>query len=172
MRTAGDPIATIAALRAAVRDEEPAAIIGSIDTMDGRLRDQLAVRRFQTSLLVAFAVMAAVLAAAGIFGLAHHTVARREHELGVRMALGARAADVLGMVLREGAVDVLAGLAGGVVLSLWLTRLLSSLLYGVPPTDAFTFSACVVLLASLAFAATALPAWRASRTDPAIVLRQ
>ena len=172
VRTAGDPSATIAALRGAVRDEEPSAIIGSIDTMNRRLRDQLAVRRFQTSLLVAFAAIAAALAAAGIFGLVHHSVARREHELGVRIALGASAADVLGMVLREGAANVLAGLTAGVVLSLWLTQLLESLLYGVQPTDALTFSVAVTLLGSIALAATALPAWRASRTDPMLALRQ
>jgi predicted permease len=171
VRTAGDPLAMIAGLRTVVREEEPTAITSSIGTLESRLRDQLAVRRFQTWLLAAFAAIAVALAGAGIFGVVSHAVAQRTQELGIRMALGARAVDVLAMVFRDGATVSAAGLLAGLVLSLWLTRLLVALLYGVQPTDVVTFAGAVAVLAAIAIAAMALPAWRAARVDPLIALR-
>ena len=98
-------------------------------------------------------------------------VAHREHEIGIRVALGAQRVDVLGLVLRHGAVPTLRGVAAGVVAALWLTRLLAGLVYGVTPTDPVSFASVVALLLAVALAASYLPARRALRVDPMSVLR-
>src|SRR4029453_5940102 len=118
-------------VRAAVRAEEPAALISTMATMEARLDDQLAARRFQLWTLSVFALIALLLAAAGIYGLMHQAVELRAPELGVRMALGARPSDVLRLVLGQGLALAMCGVAAGVLASRWLTRLLTTLLYGV-----------------------------------------
>jgi ABC-type antimicrobial peptide transport system permease subunit len=123
------------------------------------------------ALLTAFAGLAIVLASVGLYGVIAYLVAQRTHEIGVRMALGARSRDVLRMVLGHGLRLVVIGVVLGLAGALALTRFLTGQLYGVRPTDPLTFVAVTVLLALVALAATWLPARRAARVDPMIALR-
>jgi len=122
-------------------------------------------------LLAVFAATALVMAAVGIYGVLAYAVSRRTQEIGIRMALGAQTQDVLRLIGREGFVLVLVGIGIGLAGALVLTRLMSSLLYGVGPTDAATFAAVPALLAAVALAACYLPARRAARVDPTVALR-
>jgi len=171
VRTAGEPSGLAAALRTAVRSIEPGAVIVSIMTMEQQLNQQTAPRRFQTWLLGIFALLAVILAGVGIYGVMHYSMTQRTREIGVRMALGATAQNVLQMVLRQGFTLALIGVAAGLVGSWWLTGLLKSMLYAVTPTDPLTFIAVDTLLLGVALAATAVPAWRATRVDPSASLR-
>jgi predicted permease len=172
IRTSGDPASLANSVRAVVRAEEPAAVISTMATMEARLDDQLAERRFQLWTLSMFALIALLLAAAGIYGLMHQAVGRRVHELGVRMALGARPSDVLRLVVGEGLALAMGGAAAGVLASRWLTRLLTTLLYGVSPADPLTVSVSVIVLVLVAAAATAVPAWRAASVNPLVALKE
>lgn len=127
--------------------------------------------RLNLTLLVAFASIALVLAAVGIYGVMAYTVSQRTHEIGIRMALGAQREDVLKQVLREGAQLAALGLALGLVGSLAAARLIATLLFGVKPTDPLTFAAVAVVRASVALAACYIPALRATRVDPLSALR-
>ena len=140
-------------------------------TMEQQLNQQTAPRRFQTWLLGIFALLAVILAGVGIYGVMHYSMTQRTREIGVRMALGATAQNVLQMVLRQGFTLALIGVAAGLVGSWWLTGLLKSMLYAVTPTDPLTFIAVDTLLLGVALAATAVPAWRATRVDPSASLR-
>jgi putative ABC transport system permease protein len=171
LRTAAAP----AALRAPVRDaiwrvdkDQP---VGAMLTMDERLSNSLARRRFSVTLLLAFGVVAVTLAAVGLYGVLAFIVAQRRREIGVRMALGASArdvvADVMGHGLRLAGIGVLVGLA----LALAATRLITTLLYGTSPTDVATFASVATLLIVIAAGASALPALRASRVSPLVALR-
>jgi putative ABC transport system permease protein len=122
-------------------------------------------------LLLVFALVAVVLAAAGVFGLVSFSTERATHDFGVRMALGAQASDVLWLVLRKGLTLAVIGVVLGLGAALWLTRLLASLLFGVSPTDALTFTAVATLTVGVALLACYLPARRATRVDPLIALR-
>ena len=112
-----------------------------------------------------------LLAAVGLYGVLAYSVTQRTRELGIRMALGAREGDVRGMVVRQGLLLALAGLVPGVLVSWALSRTITRRLYGVAPGDLVTFTVVPVMLAVVAVAATLLPAWRASRVDPAVALR-
>jgi ABC-type antimicrobial peptide transport system permease subunit len=127
--------------------------------------------RFAMQLLSGFALVALLMAALGIYGVVAFVVSRRTREVGIRMALGARAADVLDLVLRQGMMPVLVGLAAGLVTSLALGQLGSGLLFGVPPHDPVTLAAAAAVLTAAALLACALPARRAARIDPAQALR-
>jgi putative ABC transport system permease protein len=164
-----------ASLQASVRDaiwqvdkEQP---LGAVRTMDEQIARSLARRRFSVTLLTAFGATAVALAAIGLYGVLAFIVAQRRREIGVRMALGARPRDVVANVLGEGARLAGAGLAVGFALALAGTRLLSSFLFGTSPTDALTYAAAAALLASMAVAASLVPALRASRVDPLVALR-
>jgi putative ABC transport system permease protein len=122
-------------------------------------------------LLAGFALVALLMAALGVYGVVAFVVSRRTREVGIRMALGARAADVLRLVLRQGMAPVLIGLAAGLVASLALGRLSAGLLFGVPPHDPPTLAAAAAVLTAAALLACALPARRAARIDPAQALR-
>jgi predicted permease len=172
IRASRDAAGLALAVRAAIRAEEPAAIIASMATMQARLDDQLSDRRFQVWTLGIFALIALMLASAGIYGLMHHTIGRRRHELGIRMAVGARPVDVIKLVLVQGLALAASGIVAGVLASRWLGLLLKSLLFGVSPTDSITIGVSVVVLCLVAFAATAVPAWRASRVNPVVALRE
>jgi putative ABC transport system permease protein len=122
-------------------------------------------------LLGLFAGVALLLAAIGIYGVIAYSVAQRTHEIGVRVALGARQADVLGLVIREGAALAMAGIALGLLGALAFTRILSTLLFGVSPTDPFTFTSVSLVLVAVALAASFIPARRAAKIDPVVALR-
>lgn len=158
-------------LRTVVRELDPAVAAANIRTMDDRISESNARRRFQTLLLSLFAASALVLALVGLYALMAYSVRQRTAEIGVRMALGATQASVLAMILKNGVVLVLVGLAFGLAGALALRQLLASWLFGIAPTDAVTFAAIPVLVVAVALAACAVPARRASLTDPAIALR-
>ncbi len=171
LRTEGNPLALSGAVREMVRDIEPRAAIGEIQPMREVVAATVAAPRFRTQLLTTFAAVALLLAIVGIYGVVSRGVAQRRHELGIHMSLGADRYDVLGLVLREGMRPVVLGIGLGVAGGLAISRLLESLLFGVSAGDALTFVAAPVLLALTAGLACLLPAQRASRTDPATVLR-
>jgi len=123
------------------------------------------------ALLALFSLMAVVLASVGIYGVMHYSVAQRTHEIGLRMALGARPGNVVRMVIGQGIALAAMGLAAGLIGAWWLTRLLASLLFGVTATDPLTFGAVGILLMIVAILASAIPALRAARVDPLAALR-
>ncbi len=172
VRTASDPLVAAPAIRSEIQSIDKTVAKFGITTVETALTAQTAERRFHTSLIGLFAALALFLAAIGIYGLIHHLVVQRTHEIGVRMALGARYATVLTMVLNQGLKMATFGVFAGLLCSFALTRLLSSLLYGVSPTDPVTFigAPCVLLIA--ATAACWIPARRAARIDPMLALRQ
>lgn len=171
VRTAGDPKAFAATLHDVVRGLDTTAILSPVTTVEQQLSDQLAPRRFQTWLLSLFSLIAVVLASVGIYGLMHYSVAQRTHEIGIRMALGAQAGNVVRMVIGQGVLLAAIGLGAGLAGSWWLTRLLSSLLFGVTASDPVTFAAVSILLVVVAILASSIPAWRAARVDPIAALR-
>ncbi|HSL83150.1 MAG TPA: FtsX-like permease family protein, partial [Thermoanaerobaculia bacterium] len=145
--------------------------VSQVALLADRVHDSLAPQRFVTGLLAAFAGLALVLAAVGLYGVMAYAVGRRTREIGVRTALGARRGDVLALVLRQGAGLIVLGLALGALLAWGLARALAGLLYGVAPGDPVTFAGMAALLAVAALAATWLPARRAARLDPTEALR-
>jgi predicted permease len=162
-------------LQASVRDaiwqvdkDQP---LGAILTMDEQLSKSLSRRRFSVTLLAAFGVVAASLAAIGLYGVLAFIVAQRRREIGVRMALGAQPRDLIADVMGQGLRLAGYGVAAGIALALAGTRLLRSLLFGTSPTDIFTFAAVATLLVAIAAVASLIPAVRASRVDPLIALR-
>jgi putative ABC transport system permease protein len=139
--------------------------------MDQLISTSVAQPRLNLSLLVAFAALALILSAVGVYGVMAYAVTQRTHEIGIRMALGALPADVLRQVIAEGGRLAACGVALGLVAALALTRLMASLLFGVKPTDPVTFTAVAATLVSVALAACYIPACRATRVDPIIALR-
>lgn len=171
VRGAGDPRALTANLRSAVRAADPSAILSSVNTVEDLISEQLAPRRFQTWLLGLFSSFALLLASVGIYGVMQYTVAQRTHEIGVRVALGARPGQVLRLVETEGLRLALAGVSLGVIGALTLSPLINSLLFGVQATDPLTFVAIVSTLIVVALIACYIPARRAARVDPIEALR-
>ncbi|HTN86225.1 MAG TPA: ADOP family duplicated permease, partial [Sorangium sp.] len=175
VRATGDPAALVPVLKRAVLGVEPAIPIAGggagFQIMDQESARGLGAQRFNTSLLTVFALAALLLAAIGIYGLMAYAVTQRTREMGIRMALGARPRDVLALVVRQGMVLAGLGIALGIGGAFAATRLLTSLLYGVAPTDLPTFMSVAVLLGAVAFLACWLPARRAARVDPTVALR-
>ncbi len=171
VRAAGDPSGLATALRQAVLSVDSDQPIYDVRTMAGLLSDASAPRRLSLLLLGAFAATALLLAGVGIYGVLAYSVTQRTHEIGIRMALGARRGDVLLMVLRQGLRLVLAGATLGVAAAVGLTRLMSSLLFGVSPTDPETLGLVSLVLVAVALLACLVPARRASGVDPMIALR-
>jgi putative ABC transport system permease protein len=139
--------------------------------MDERLSHSLVRKRYSVTLLSAFGTTAVLLAAIGLYGVLAFVVSQRRREIGVRIALGATARDVIADVLGQGLRLAALGMAIGLVLALAVTRLMSSLLFGITPTDVATFAGSALLLAIIAVAASLVPALRASRVDPLVALR-
>ena len=166
-----DPLAMAGALRAAVRRVEKHAPIYGVTPLEERLGSYLAQRRFQTSLLTGFSVVALLMAAVGIYGLIQYSVATRTQEIGLRMALGAHAGDIFRMIIGEGLTLSLTGLALGLVGAWWLGRAGSSLLVGVTASDPLTFTTVSLLLTTVAIAACYFPARRAMTVDPMVAIR-
>ncbi len=171
VKTNADPSAKIPAIRAAIRSLDRNLPISVVQTMDQVVAEATGESRFYLVLLGAFASVALVLAAVGIYGVMSYSVSRRTREIGIRMALGAKAGDVLRLVLLHGLALAFAGVSVGLAGALILTRLMSGLLYGTRPADPATFAAVVVVLALVAAAASYIPARRATRVDPMVALR-
>jgi predicted permease len=171
VRARSEAIPLMAPLRRAVAEVDPGLPLYNLGTMQGRLTESLAQSRFSTTLLTVFGAIALVLAAIGVYGVISYGVTQRSQEIGIRMALGARRADVLTMVVRHGALLAAIGLAAGLAGALTLSQLLASLLFQVSPTDPPTFAVGMVVLSAVAVLAAVLPARRAARTDPMAVLR-
>jgi putative ABC transport system permease protein len=142
-----------------------------VKTLDEQMTDAIAPRRFQAALLATFAALALLLAIVGIYGVISYDVTGRTHDIGVRMALGARQGNVLGMVLSRATRLAGLGIVLGLIASLGVTRLMSSLLYGVKPSDPFTYAAVSLLLMAAAVVAAYIPARRAVQIDPLVALR-
>ncbi|HEY4563463.1 MAG TPA: ABC transporter permease, partial [Thermoanaerobaculia bacterium] len=171
LRTAGDPADLAPAARREILAIDKDQPVSDVRTMESWLSESLARTRFGTLLLGAFAGLALTLAAAGLYGVMSYSVVQRQNEIGVRMALGARAKDVLRLVIRQGLTLALAGVALGLLGALALTRLLASLLYEVSATDPLTFAALALLLMAVSAIACYIPARRAARVDPLIAMR-
>ena len=171
VRTAGDPAALAPAVRAAIRAQDPSLAVFGLEPLTQTVSRSVSQRRFTMLLLGLFAGLALLLAAVGTYGVLSGGVAERRREIGIRLALGARPARMVHLVVGEGLTLAAVGLAAGVAGALGLTRLLTSLLFGVAPTDPATFAAVTVVLLAVALASTAVPAWRASRVDPVRTLR-
>ncbi|HUH11672.1 MAG TPA: ABC transporter permease [Longimicrobiales bacterium] len=171
-RTVADPMEALADVRAVIRDIDPALPLAQVKTMEANIAGSIMQARFLTLLLGIFAALALTLAAIGTYGVLAYHVAERRHEIGIRMAMGARAGSVLGMVMKSGLALVAAGLVAGVVGAFALTRLMRSMLFGVSATDPTTFVVAPLLLTVVAILATLIPARRATRVHPAAALRQ
>ena len=171
VRTWGDPGPVAVDVRAAVHGVDPNQPVDAVATMRQVIDGRVARPRFNLALLGSFAALALILAIVGIYGMVSYSVAQRTREIGVRMALGAEAQTVLGMVLREGVVLGGAGIALGLLGSFAATRVLRSYLFGIPPHDGLTFAAVSMLLLGVCLAASYFPARRAARVDPMTALR-
>ncbi|HYW47358.1 MAG TPA: ABC transporter permease [Bryobacteraceae bacterium] len=171
VRTAGDASAMAEAIRKLIRDLDRTQPVYDVQTLEQALAGSIAPRRFNLLLLGIFAAVALVLAVVGIYGVMGYAVAQRTHEIGVRMALGARRGEVVRMVVQQGMAIAAAGIAVGAVAALGLTRVMGSLLYEIAPTDGPTFAVVCGVLAAAAFLACCLPALRASKVDPVVALR-
>jgi putative ABC transport system permease protein len=171
VRTIGTPSAFTVPIKKALAEVLPDRPVSQVEIMEEIVRNSTGSRRFPMLLLSGFALLALVLAAVGIAGVANYSVAQRTQEIGIRVALGARSNDVLRLVLRGSMNWVLLGILLGIAGSIGVTRLLSGLLYGVRPTDPAVLGAVSVLLTGVALLASYIPARRAMRVDPMIALR-
>jgi len=167
-----DPMALFGTLQAAVRRVDKQVPLYGVTTLENRFGNFTAERRFQTSLVIAFSMIALLMAGIGIYGVIQYSVATRTQEIGIRMAVGARSGDIFGMLIREGLRLSLAGLAIGLAGAFWLGRVGASLLFGVGATDPSTFLAVSLLLTAVAAAACYFPARRAMKVDPLIALQR
>ena len=172
LRTRGDPSASANAVTNAIHSVDPDIAVLEISTMEEVTAFSIAQRRFTMMLLVTFAGLALVLAAVGIYSVLSYAVRRRIREIGIRMALGAQIRDVVRLIVVEGMAPSLIGIAIGAAASLALGRVLTAIIYGVSSRDLFTFASVSVLLLAVALAATAFPAYRATRVQPVKILRE
>jgi putative ABC transport system permease protein len=170
-RTAGDPLSLAPSLRAQVWAGDHNLAIANLGTMKDLVSASVVQQRFILLLLGCFAALALLLATVGIYGVMSYAVTQRTHEIGIRMALGARMTDVLKLIVRNGIVLTLIGVAIGLTLAFALTRLMTSLLFGVTPTDALTFAMVSAGLVLVALVACYIPARRATKVDPLVALR-
>ncbi|HXU34288.1 MAG TPA: ADOP family duplicated permease, partial [Thermoanaerobaculia bacterium] len=171
VRTAGSPAGLAAAVARTVREIDPSLPVANVKTLDALVADSVAEPRANAFLLSLLAGLALVLSAVGVYGVLSYSVAQRTREIGLRMALGAGAGEILRQLLREGLGIVLAGISAGLVGAFFLARVLASLLYGVTPRDPWTFVGVPLVLLAVALLATWIPARRATRVEPVVALR-
>jgi putative ABC transport system permease protein len=171
IRTSADPAAQARAAIEQIHKGDPTLPVTRVTTLDSLFAESVSPRRFSMSLMGVFAALALVLAALGIYGVMSYVVSLRTSEIGIRMALGARPRDIWRLVLRRGTGLTLMGVAIGAAGALALTKLLSSLLYAVKPTDPVTFAGVAILLSAIGVLACYIPARRAMRVDPMVALR-
>jgi ABC-type antimicrobial peptide transport system permease subunit len=170
-RTSGDPAALAGTLRAIVREQNPTVSLDSVMTMDERLLTSLARPRLYAVLLGAFAAFALMVAGAGLFGVLSYSVAQRTREIGVRGALGARPADIVALVVRQGAAVTVVGLVAGLGAAAALVRYIGTMLYGVTARDPASYVVVAIILGVVAAMASAVPAIRAAKIDPLKAMR-
>jgi putative ABC transport system permease protein len=170
-RTPAGRVAPAAAIQRQIAALDNSVATGQVQTMNDRISRTLAYPHLRAIILTTFAGLALLLAAIGLYAVLSQSIAQRTQEFGVRMALGAQRSGLLKLVIREGMALTFAGLAIGLIITLGLTGLLGSLLYGVKATDPLTFTAVSLLLLSVALLATYIPARRASKVDPMVALR-
>jgi predicted permease len=170
-RTSSEPTAAAAAIIRAIHEVDPTIPVYDVRTMSDRMRDSLARQRVSTIMLGAFATFALILAMVGVYGVMSYLVTQATHDIGVRMALGAQRSAIVRMVLQEGMTLAGAGIVLGLIGAVALTRVMASLLFGISTTDLVTFAAVPAILAVVAFAASYVPALRATRVDPVVALR-
>jgi len=171
VRTSGDPASLTGAVRGAISGLDKDLPVFRVKTMEQFVSDSMAQRRFAMTLVGIFAAVAMALACVGLYGVLSYSITQRSHEIGIRMALGAQISDVLRLVVGEGMLLALAGVAIGSVASFLLTRLMASLLFGVTPGDPLTFATIAASLTLVALVACFAPARRATRVDPIVALR-
>ena len=172
VRTAGDPLRLGADARAAILAVHRGADVSRVSTVENVIADDQTARRFQTWLIGVFSTLSLALAALGVFAVMHFAVIAKTREIGIRMAVGARTADISWLILGDGARLALAGILAGALASLWTARALSGLLFAVEPSDPLSFAAAGAILAAIAMAACYLPARRAMRLHPVAALRE
>lgn len=172
VRTTGDPLAVRRAVEGQLYAVDRSQPVFDVKSMEQRVADTLAPQRFQLLLIGAFAAMAVILAALGVYGVMAYLVTRRTREIGIRMAIGARPEQVRGQILRESLALAATAVAAGVAGAWGLTRYLGAMLYGVTALDGVTFSAAALVLVAVALAASLAPARKASRVDPVVALRE
>jgi predicted permease len=171
VRTAAPAANVLPAIRREIEGLNSTLPLSHVSTMEGLASRSVASQRFSLLLLGMFAVLGLLLAAVGIYGVISYTVTQRTREIGVRVALGAQKGDVLRLILWQGMGLTLAGVVAGLLGSLALTRVISSLLFGVGAHDLATFAGVTLLLSTVALAACLVPAWRATKVDPMVALR-
>jgi len=171
VRTSGDPMSLVSAIRSRIADMDGDLPLSNMRTMDQILSESIQRPRFNMLLITIFAVVAMVLASVGIYGVISYSVSQRTHEIGVRIALGARPRDIFKMVVGQGLKLAITGVGAGLVAAFALTRVMVSLLYGVQATDPLTFAAISAVLTGIVIMASYIPARRATKVDPMISLR-
>jgi putative ABC transport system permease protein len=171
VHTAGEPNTAAASVLGVVHEFDKNLPLPRAQTMEDILAASIGARRFNTVLLGLFAGIATILAAVGVYGMISYSVAQRTREIGIRMALGARRVDVMKLVLRNGMIMALSGVAIGLAGAFALTRLMTTLLFGVTPTDAVTYAIVSASLLAMALLACYIPARRAAKVDPLVALR-
>src|SRR6266699_333519 len=172
VRTSTEAAGLASAVVSEIHAVDPDVVVYGIRTMQERLHDSLARQRFSSTMLGAFAAFALLLAAVGLYGVMSYLVTQSTHDIGVLVALGARPGNIIRLVVRQGMQLAGMGIVVGFLGAAALTRVMTSLLFGVSTTDALTFGTGPALLAAVAFAATVIPAWRATLVDPMVALRE
>ncbi len=172
VRTTSDPLSLVRQVRRELDALDPMLPLSDVRSMEARVSEAMTETRFALALIGAFGFMALALASIGIYGVLSHTVRQRVGEIGVRMALGAQAGNILGLVVRQGLTLTGLGLVAGLIVSFWATRLMQSLLVDVPATDLATYAAMAAVFIVVAIVASWVPARRATRIDPVVALRE
>ena len=171
VRSSSSPEAMVSAVTNAIREIDSTIPVTNVQTMEDLVTTSLSSERFSLLLLGAFALLALILAAIGIYSVLSYSVRRRVQEIGIRLALGASLSDVLRMVIFEGLRPTLLGVLIGIAGAFTLARVMSNLIYGVKPTDPLTFVSVAFLLGVVALGASIIPAYRAAKVDPLVALR-